>query len=70
MIKKGKSFMEKIHLKLYKFLQTIFVTKWVKTGNMIVKTQNSRDKNATRWNLYLCIPLFIRFSNRATIEWE
>ena len=52
------------------FLQTIFVTKWVKTGNMTVKTQNSRDKLMTNYFLSLCNPLFIRVSKYSTIEWE
>jgi len=29
-----------------------------------------QDKNTTRWNLNLCIPLFISVSEVSTIEWE
>ena len=35
---------------------------------MTVKTHNSRDKDMTNSFLYLCIPLFIRVSETATIE--
>ena len=28
------------------------------------------DKHMTNYFFHLCIPLFIRVSNRATIEWE
>ncbi len=47
---------------------TNLVTKYGKLRNMIQKTQISCDKNTTRWNLNLCIPLFIRVSETATIE--
>ena len=36
----------------------------------IQEAQNSRDKLMTNYFFNLCIPLFIRVSNRATIEWE
>jgi len=37
---------------------------------MGMKRVNSRDKLMTNYFLSLCKPLFIRVSNRATIEWE
>ncbi|SVA84530.1 uncharacterized protein METZ01_LOCUS137384 [marine metagenome] len=37
---------------------------------MIVKAQICRDKLMTNYFFHLCIPLFVRVSNRATIEWE
>jgi len=49
---------------------TNLVTKYGKLRNMIQKTQICCDKNTTRWNLNLCIPLSIRVSEVSTIEWE
>ena len=37
---------------------------------MIVKTNKSCDTYLTQSEKHLCIPLFIRALNRATIEWE
>ena len=36
----------------------------------IQEAQNSRDKLMTNYFFHLCIPLFVRVSNLATIEWE
>jgi hypothetical protein len=49
---------------------TNLVTKYGKLRKIIVKTQNSRDKDMTNYFLSLCNPLFIRVSDMPTIEWE